>query len=445
MVIKHVTHILLLIVLLAVSLPLSAFALENSQTSLTQSGQPSEQETEAVAPIDPRAAPPLTFKITPKLFFGARLDLEALGDNNSDLNDSEEDSLVFLRSRLNLAGLYRPWDNIDFFGEVQFSYTQILEDPSDRRSSEFEFALSRAYMLWKEFLAPSLNLQVGRQRFNDDRQWLYDANLDAVRIFFNRDPFSLEMSVSANLVESEFSNNLIEPNDEEDVMINYILYNAYRYGRKDEIAFYGIVRQDPSEDRDLAFVGVYWKSRSIKDQKFWIHAASSLGFEESNSLMGSGVDLGWISRFDLWLEPSLTMGFALGSKNFRQTGLEDNNGRFNGVVKFRYYGEVLDPELSNIMIPTLGLGIIPFDETSLDIVYHYYAQVEKTDELRDADVDEDLTGEDRDLGHEVDLIFGTEIIKNLQIEFDTGVFIPGKAFPEDDPALLGKLRVLIIF
>ncbi len=443
MVIKYVTNILILIVLLALSQTLSA--LENGQTSPSNSGQLTEMEKEAVVPIDPRAAPPLTFKITPKLFFGARLDLEALGDNNSDLNDSEEDSLVFLRSRLNLAGLYRPWDNIDFFGEVQFSYTQILEDPSDRRSSEFEFALSRAYMLWKEFLTPSLNLQVGRQRFNDDRQWLYDANLDAVRIFFNRDPFSLEMSVSANLVESEFSNNLIEPNDEEDVMINYILYNAYRYGRKDEVAFYGIVRQDPSEDRDLAFVGVYWKSRSIKDQKFWIHAASSLGFEESNSLMGSGVDLGWISRFDLWLEPSLTMGFALGSKNFRQTGLEDNNGRFNGVVKFRYYGEVLDPELSNIMIPTLGLGIIPFDETSLDIVYHYYAQVEKTDELRDADVDEDLTGEDRDLGHEVDLIFGTEIIKNLQIEFDTGVFIPGKAFPEDDPALLGKLRVLIIF
>ena len=443
MVIKYVTNILILIVLLALSQTLSA--LENGQTSPSNSGQLTEMEKEAVVPIDPRAAPPLTFKITPKLFFGARLDLEALGDNNSDLNDSEEDSLVFLRSRLNLAGLYRPWDNIDFFGEVQFSYTQILEDPSDRRSSEFEFALSRAYMLWKEFLTPSLNLQVGRQRFNDDRQWLYDANLDAVRIFFNRDPFSLEMSVSANLVESEFSNNLIEPNDEEDVMINYILYNAYRYGRKDEVAFYGIVRQDPSEDRDLAFVGIYWKSRSIKDQKFWIHAASSLGFEESNSLMGSGVDLGWISRFDLWLEPSLTMGFALGSKNFRQTGLEDNNGRFNGVVKFRYYGEVLDPELSNIMIPTLGLGIIPFDETSLDIVYHYYAQVEKTDELRDADVDEDLTGEDRDLGHEVDLIFGTEIIKNLQIEFDAGVFIPGKAFPEDDPALLGKLRVLIIF
>src|SRR3990172_7925591 len=128
---KHILPLIVLSVLIQVS---PAFALENSQTSLTQSGQPSEKETEAVAPIDPQAAPPLTFKITPKLFFGARLDWEARGDNNSDLNDAEEDSLVFLRSRLNLAGLYRPWDNIDFYGEVQFSYTQILEDPSDRRS-----------------------------------------------------------------------------------------------------------------------------------------------------------------------------------------------------------------------------------------------------------------------------------------------------------------------
>src|SRR4030066_2074369 len=178
---KHILP-LILIVLLALSQTLSA--LENGQTSPSNSGQLTEMEKEAVVPIDPRAAPPLTFKITPKLFFGARLDLEALGDNNRDLNDAEEDSLVFLRSVLNLAGLYRPWDNIDFYGEVQFSYTQILEDPSDRRSSELEFALSRAYMLWKEFLTPSLNLQVGRQRFKDDREWLYDENLAAVFVHF---------------------------------------------------------------------------------------------------------------------------------------------------------------------------------------------------------------------------------------------------------------------
>ena len=178
---KHILPLIALSVLIQVS---PAFALENGQTSPSNSGQFTEKEKEAVVPIDPQAAPPLTFKITPKLFFGGRLDLEARGDNNSDLNDAEEDSLVFLRSRLNLAGLYRPWDNIDFYGEVQFSYTHILGDPSDRRSNELQFALSRAYMLWKEFLTPSLNLQVGRQRFKDDREWLYDENLDAVFVHF---------------------------------------------------------------------------------------------------------------------------------------------------------------------------------------------------------------------------------------------------------------------
>ena len=442
---KQVLSLIVLFVLIQVP---PAFALENGQISLPKSEQPPEKGKETETPIDPNAAPPLTFKITPKLSFGGRLDLQIRGDNNRDLNDAEEDGLVILRPRLNLAALYRPWEDIDLYGEVRFSYTQALEDPSGRRSDKenIEFELRRAYLLWRGFLIPLLNMQVGRQRFKDDREWLYDENLDATRILFKRDPLALELSVSINLINSILSTNLIDPKDEEEAIINYILYNAYRYGRKDEIAFYGILRQDLSEgDQDLAFLGIYWKGRPIKRQKFWLEAASSLERDKSNIPHGLGVDLGWISRFDLPLEPSLTVGFAIGSKNFRQTGLQDNSGRFNGVSKFKYYGEVLDPELSNIMIWTGGLGIIPFDETSLDIVYHYYAQVEKSDKLRDANVDKDLTGEDRDLGNEVDLIFGSEIIKNVQVVLITGVFMPGKAFPEDDVALLGKLEVQIAF
>ena len=57
---KHILPLIVLSVLIQVS---PAFALENSQTSLTQSGQPSEKETEAVAPIDPQAAPPCQCKV----------------------------------------------------------------------------------------------------------------------------------------------------------------------------------------------------------------------------------------------------------------------------------------------------------------------------------------------------------------------------------------------
>ena len=37
--------------------------------------------------------------------------------------------------------------------------------------------------------------------------------------------------------------------------------------------------------------------------------------------------------------------------------MQRNRGKFNGVVSFRYYGEVLDPELTNLRILTLGIGL----------------------------------------------------------------------------------------
>ena len=82
--------------------------------------------------------------------------------------------------------------------------------------------------------------------------------------------------------------------------------------------------------------------------------------------------------------PALTLGFAFGSGDrnpddgtdgtFRQTGLQDNEWDFGGATDFKYYGEVLDPELSNLAILTAGVGIRPSDKFSLDLVYHYYLQ-----------------------------------------------------------------------
>ena len=50
------------------------------------------------------------------------------------------------------------------------------------------------------------------------------------------------------------------------------------------------------------------------------------------------------------------MGWAWGSGDqepqsgnngtFRQTGFQDNNDKWSGVTSFRYYGELVDPELS---------------------------------------------------------------------------------------------------
>ena len=61
---------------------------------------------------------------------------------------------------------------------------------------------------------------------------------------------------------------------------------------------------------------------------------------------------------------------------FRQTGIQDNNDKFGGVTSFKYYGELLEPELSNLHILTAGIGRRFGRRMSLDLIYHNYRQDE---------------------------------------------------------------------
>ena len=140
-------------------------------------------------------------------------------------------------------------------------------------------------------------------------------------------------------------------------------------------------------------------------------------------------------------EPSVTLGFAFGSgdddpddngdDSFRQTGLQENSASYNGVARFKYYGEALDPELSNLAVMTFGTGINPIDNGSLDLVYHYFLQHHAADGLRDSNLDVAPDGRHRELGHGLDLVLGYHGIDDLSAKVVVGAFFPGLAFPDD--------------
>lgn len=174
--------------------------------------------------------------------------------------------------------------------------------------------------------------------------------------------------------------------------------------------------------------------------EFWLDFAQVRGRSGAQKIRGLGGDVGATYEFGLPLEPSLTLGYAASSgdadpddgidRNFRQTGLQDNEGRFNGVAKFQYYGEVFDPELSNLKILTGAIGIRPSKRTSIDLVYHRYTQHRATGSLRDSALDADPTGLSRRLGKEVDLIFGYRKREGRRASglMTVGYFQPGAAF-----------------
>jgi alginate production protein len=153
------------------------------------------------------------------------------------------------------------------------------------------------------------------------------------------------------------------------------------------------------------------------------------------------VDAGITWILPLALEPRLFAGYAVGSgdrkpeegtdRSFRQTSLQANEAGFGGVERFAHYGVTLDPELSNLRVLTLGAGLSLLRSSSLDLVYHYYRLMEPAPFLRDARLEATLTGEERDLGHGVDLVLAIEEWERFELELIATALRAGRAFGED--------------
>jgi hypothetical protein len=249
-------------------------------------------------------------------------------------------------------------------------------------------------------------------------------------------------------------------------------------------------REDPS-DADLTWLGLSargrWKLRRLRGRLYyWADTAIVRGREtaldfggkaaerkadgaSSHSVRGWGLDLGmtWATRLPGRL--SFTVGYAVGSgdskgkdlsqpkfnksdiqeindRSFRQTGLQRNNARFRGVDRFKYYGELLEPELSNLRVGTASVGFRFLKHSSVELLYHLYRQVDAAKFLRSADVRRQPAGRRRGIGHELDLVIGIEEWEHVEIELVGSAFRAGPAFgahcddddddiPADPPAV----------
>ena len=398
--------------------------------------------------FDPDASSALSYRVSDELSLGAKANIELQAEDNFDLDRTESDTLLVLNPKFSLAAMYVPAGKVEIFGEVRVEHLNPLQDTADDEDVDSTLEFREGYILIEDFLGDGLSLQLGRQRIKDSREWFFDERLDAARVKYEKDDWSLEISASSML---------LDPDGIEDEINNYVIRSRHQYSKDGRVTFYGIARQDHSpDDRDPVYLGISWKDRPHKRHKFWFDGAYLFGKDGDHNLSSGGFDVGWTHRIKHDLRPTITFAFAYGSGDsdpdrgtdhaFQQTDLQDNNAKFWGITKFKYYGEVFDPELSNMMIFTTGLGLVPSEKTiSADLVYHYYRLIELTDELRDAGVEEDLNGDHRDLGHEIDLIIGVRPENNINASISTGVFFPGRAYDDDQVSFGAEFNFQISF
>jgi len=410
-----------------------------------QSNSPQNEREPVVSVFDPDAPPETRIKLAPFLTFGAQVELEYRFERNLDLDGAQNEDLSTIASELSLAFSFDPSRYLQAFFNVKLSGEFIFED-QDKVGDQVSLEFEQAYLLFKNLLDERLSFQIGRQRFDDERQWLYDAELDAARVFLQLPRFLAELSVSrGGLVDRDLLND-----DVSDRVNNFIAYGTYAIAEEIYAAPYVLVRDGPPDEEDsLVFLGIHSEGDVTDSLEYWLELAYLWGKEGSNKFRGLGFDLGSTYVFNLPIEPSITLGYAFGGNGFRQTGLEANEGDFNGVAEFKYYGELFDPELSNLSIFTAGAGINTTEESSIDLVYHYYLQDKASAVLQDVGIDASPDGRSKRLGSEIDLIIGyvNEGIENtFELALSLGYFIPDKAFPpESENSFLTKLVIQFEF
>ncbi len=435
--------------------PLLAQAASANSRPEQARGPRGERNEDEEVEFDIDAPPKARNRLTPTLLWGGDIDIEYDFEENFDLNDAEDDDLSVVEPDLELALAYQPNEWLEAFFSMSLVREFALREEGRDRDRDTRLNLKQLNVTLRE-VKKGLSFKLGRQRFEDEREWLYDDELDAVRAFYRIGRLGLEGSISR---KNAFNRDLLDEDDDDEEINNYFLIGRFRPYADADVALFALMRDDTvSNGSSPLFLGTQVIGEAF-DTKYWLSFAHVRGDGDFNPVRASnddlsafGLDLGATYEFDNDWKPSVTLAYAFGSGDsdpsdgednaFRQTGLHDNSDRFNGVVSFNYYGELFDPELSNMKVYTLGIGVRPSRRSSVDLVYHHFRQHKQSDELRDAAVEEDLPGNSRSLGDELNLILGFREVKNLSVKLALGYFFPGSAFgPDAAGALLANMKL----
>lgn len=425
-------------------------------------------------PDDRRPDEQLTLELAGRpLTIGGEFEIQTRRRDDFALEEEDSETRLDLQTQLEI--FYPVSERIAAFFEVKAERESEVFTGEASRETTSAVERGEMWLYMNRFLHPDLALQIGRQNFVDEREWWWDEDLDALRLHYDRRHLKTELAV-AQEVGRVSTREGIDPEDED--ILRLLGRASWLWRSEQRLDFFGLLHRDRSErskldsvlaesgedesDADLTWLGLrasgQVRSDSLGRLYYWFDTAQVNGNEErvdfaaigdglslvedidSMSVRGWAYDVGVTWRTPTRQQLSFTVGFAQGSgdtdlqngtdMSFRQTGLQDNNSKFRGIDRFRYYGEALRPELSNLSILTVSLGRRFLRNSSVEFLYHQYTQVDSAPFLRRTSIDADPNGLSNDIGQEIDIVIGIEEWEHLELELVGGLFRPGEAFGE---------------
>lgn len=397
-----------------------------------------------------------------------------LGGEYEIKTDYRRDERWGLEQELEVEAFYSFGTPLSLFAQLRLGRNDHLLSSIADETSGNHLERGEMWLYSVDVAGTGLNLDLGRLHFEDDRRWWWDEDLDAVRITREGNDYEIALALAQELAPSRSDRSYIEP--EHDQVRRLIAEVSWDWGPDHGLQLFALHQDDRSapgapgerlrseredtSDARLTWVGArlgggfelerggilgYWADWAQVRGHERLIAYETLNAKDSEvvavtqrEVHGQGYDVGLNWLLPLAVEPRLFAGLARGSgdadgedsvdRAFRQTGLQGNEGGFGGVERFASYGFLLDPELSNLRIETLGAGISLLRTSSLDLVAHRYRLDRPATELRGAAVDLALDGMHRDLGSGLDLALALEEWERFEFGFIASALRTGRAF-----------------
>lgn len=386
--------------------------------------------------MDDQKSVPLSIAIGDSVRLGGQLSLEHEWNDEFDLDYRKSSD----RTKPSAGGKIDVLWALDDYGS--YAFAEVTAGRSDRYSQNRPTRINETLQVTRGFVSMRLsdNVQVlaGRQDFDEGREWLHDEVLDGVRGIWRLQDWRIEGAAAVG------RDVLAETNVEQDWGM-FLGRVSYAVSEDWNVHAYVMQRTDETPvGFEPLYVGVQSQDEPRYGVGHWLEAALARGDAGTQSVRGTGVDVGVTYSFKHDWRPTFAAGYALGSGRtatepdvgFRQSGFQDNTGKLGGVTSVRYYGELVDPELANLSVTTLSFACRPFRNASVSLLLHGYRQDVAATTLVDTSLRAAPNGLRRDLGRELDLVLAYRIARRLTIECVLGRFEPGDAFDGDTAATI---------
>ena len=443
--------------------------------------KPREEEQELQQRLTEREdkrRPPEPFRVPlfgHELTFGGEYEFElgyahprVLEDEVDGKRVREHDELL-MHQQLELEAFYSTGPEFSAFVQASAVLDEDLLGRTFEGVSDRYVERGEMWLYSEDLFGAGVNLDLGRLDFEDDRRWWWDEELDAVRLAYEGETFEVTLALAYELASDRSDQNFVDP--EQERVLRWLSESSWDYAENHSAQLFLLHQDDhsPTEevgqtvpvdreddsDARLTWLGV--RATGIFDFSsrgflgYWLDAGLVRGEERTfdfsdpvdgrveleepparHDLSGWAFDVGLNWLLPLPWEPRVFAGYAIASEEFRQTSLQGNEAGFGGVERFNSYGLLLQPELSNLGIVTVGAGMALFRSSSLDLVYHYYRLVEPAEELQESLLQFQLDGEHRELGHGVDLVLAVEEWDRFEFDVAVSVLRTSNAFGEFD-------------